>query len=150
MRKNKIEVPLCIMAILLHSTICQSQPRRRSSAGKATSETTDIRKVDFKNFSYSAKADRGRDYSFRLRNGRYTKQVAPQDIHSTIFDRVVYGDLTHDGKDEALVLLLDISEQAVLHNMFTSTQLRMGRCLSLQTSPAARVDVFLRERNVAS
>ncbi len=100
---------LCILAILLCTTISVSQPRRRSSTRESTTseKTTDIRKVDFKNFTYRTKGENGREYSFRLRNGEYAKEIAPQDVHSTRFDRVVYGDLTNDEKDEAIVLLIE-------------------------------------------
>lgn len=98
---------LGIMAVLLCVTMTPSQTRRSSPGGKSSSleKTTDIRKVDFKNFIYRAKGDDGREYSFRLRNGGYSKTVAPQDVHLTNFDRVIYGDLTDDGKDEAIVIL---------------------------------------------
>lgn len=100
---------LLIMIILLCATINPSQTRRVNSARKSATpeKATDLRKVDFKNFTYNTKGANGGRHPFKLRNGQYAKKVAPDDTHSTSFDRVVYGDLTSDGKEEAIVLLTE-------------------------------------------
>lgn len=94
---------LCIMAISLCATMNHAQTGRRNPVGKSiTSEkTTDIRNFDFKNFTYQS-GDRG---SIRLRNGKYVRRISPTESYEAQFDRVIYGDLTGDGNDEAVVVL---------------------------------------------
>lgn len=65
-----------------------------------------IRQIDFKNFTYQTLGDSGRNFSIQLRNGEYTKKVSRLESYGTHFDRVVYGDLTGDGEEEAIVVLV--------------------------------------------
>ena len=61
---------------------------------------TDIRKVDFKNFTYEVQGER-----VTLRNGEYKLDWYLDRDFQTNRYRFVYGDLTGDGKEEAVVVL---------------------------------------------
>jgi hypothetical protein len=67
----------------------------------------DIHSVDFKNFSYEPMCAGESATKIRVRNGKYSKET-PQDGYTdrTYFDvlAVEYGDLTGDGKEEAVIL----------------------------------------------
>jgi hypothetical protein len=95
---------LCIMAILLCSANSVSQTRRRNSTGKSaiSEKTTDIRRVDFKNFTYQIGGKR-----IRLRNGEYSGRENWRFDRNfqTRRDYIAYGDLTGDGNEEAALVL---------------------------------------------
>ncbi len=70
--------------------------------------TKDIRSVDFKNFSYPATgvaAEITKKKSIRVRNGEHKnwKDEFRADSFSFSVESVSYGDLTGDGKEEAIV-----------------------------------------------
>ncbi|MDQ3817448.1 MAG: hypothetical protein M3362_07130 [Acidobacteriota bacterium] len=62
---------------------------------------SDIRQVDFRNFTYKRDESAKEAETVELLNGRHTRS----DGAWTSFMRVAYGDLTGDGSDEAVVLL---------------------------------------------
>jgi hypothetical protein len=68
----------------------------------------DIRRVDFKNFTYSP-ACIEKNEKLRVRNGEYTRGNPGDPSSDTIYFKVaevVYGDLTGDGAEEAVVVTL--------------------------------------------
>lgn len=67
----------------------------------------DIRKVDFKNFTYAPFCAGEEEQSITIANGEYSKETAMDGYTERLFFRifkVIYGDLDKDGKDEAAVL----------------------------------------------
>lgn len=75
----------------------------QSLPGKAQSADylSDIRQVDFKNFTYIRRADEKGTNAVRLRQGSFTSA----DGAASFLMRTTYGDLTGDGVEEAVVLL---------------------------------------------
>jgi hypothetical protein len=94
---SQIRVTILLLAALIPLTnyAQQSRPRRTESA----LVKTNIRQVDFENFTYriDGKAVRVRD-GVRSVEGRNSISV----------ERVTYGDLTGDGKDEAAIVIEEI------------------------------------------
>ncbi|MEW6210587.1 MAG: hypothetical protein AB1631_19640 [Acidobacteriota bacterium] len=68
----------------------------------------DIRRIDFKNFSYSP-ACIEKNEKLRARNGEYTRGTPGDPASDMVYFKVgevVYGDLTGDGAEEAVVVTL--------------------------------------------
>jgi hypothetical protein len=68
---------------------------------------SDIRKVDFKNFTYSAHCAGDDPQTLTVKNGEFSSET-PQDgyvdrLYFNVSD-IAYGDLNGDGRDEAIVL----------------------------------------------
>jgi hypothetical protein len=64
----------------------------------------DIRRVDFRNFTYPAAcaAENGQAGGIRVRNGEYTRAQSDDPLYFSVAS-VSFGDLTGDGRDEAAV-----------------------------------------------
>ncbi len=62
---------------------------------------TDIRKVDFKNFTYDVDIFEKKE-KLTLKNGEFDRNTEEEKLFFVVTD-VVYGDLTGDGKEEAVV-----------------------------------------------
>jgi hypothetical protein len=62
---------------------------------------TDIRKVDFKNFTYDVDIFEKKE-KLKLKNGEFDRNTEEDKLYFVITD-VVYGDLNGDGKEEAVV-----------------------------------------------
>lgn len=71
-----------------------------SQGASATKTVSDIRQVDFKNFTYRLKWKREKE-PVQLRDGN---QISAGGARSMIV-RIAYGDLTGDGSEEAVILL---------------------------------------------
>jgi hypothetical protein len=73
----------------------------------SVSGQSDIHGVDFKNFTYHPYCAAEETETIRVKNGEFSKQVKMADFVDrysfNVFD-IAYGDLTGDGKDEAVVL----------------------------------------------
>ena len=77
------------------------KPAQSRSAGQAPQQFTDIRQVDFRNFTYVVDSSCVDDSEpLRVTNGEYRDES--RKTYFSIAD-VVYGDLTGDGRDEAAV-----------------------------------------------
>ncbi len=85
-----------MMLLIFTSTYGQDSPQVASVA----KSISDIRQVDFKNFTYRLESAKEKEV-FRLRAGR---QVSADGAESGL-QRITYGDLTGDGKEEAIILL---------------------------------------------
>ena len=67
----------------------------------ARSFINDIRQVDFKNFTFSRSKDKKGAEVIRFRDGKY---VGREGLNYSLM-RFAYGDLTGDGREEAVILL---------------------------------------------
>ena len=99
----KRQVILCLMMILLcvANGVAQAPSKQPSSA-----TVTDIRKVDFLDFTYRpslCSREYGKDgigKTVRVQNGEFkTKNV----YFAVAADRIIYADVTGDGREEAIV-----------------------------------------------
>jgi hypothetical protein len=88
------------------SGVAQSGSRRPSSTASSGTAITDIRQVDFLNFTYHSSlcsrefGKKGLGKTVRVREGEY-KNAA---VYFAVDDqRVVYGDVTGDGREDAIV-----------------------------------------------
>jgi hypothetical protein len=95
-RKRIAVLPL--IALLLFTT---SNAQELPGKVRPADYLSDIRQVDFKNFTYIRRADEKRANAIRLRNSNYTSADGAQ----SFLMRITYGDLTGDGIEEAVVLL---------------------------------------------
>jgi hypothetical protein len=102
-RKMKSRMTLCPMILLLWATSGVAQP-----SGKQPSSTTatDIRKVDFRNFTYHSSlcsqeyGKKGIGKTVRVRNGEFKDK----DVYFAVTDNaIVYADVTGDGHEDAIV-----------------------------------------------
>ncbi|MFN7945458.1 MAG: hypothetical protein U0Z53_08905 [Blastocatellia bacterium] len=79
------------------------------AAGQApTADHQAIRQVDFKNFAYQPDCigdDRNHRPTIRVKNGSFTREKEDDRLYFEVRE-VVYGDLTGDGQEEAVVLTL--------------------------------------------
>jgi hypothetical protein len=75
-----------------------------------TEEQSQIRKIDFKNFEYPAKPIYSDgEHSFKLRNGTFKGRhyAGSTGLEPVYLTQVVYGDVTGDGKEEAILVLFE-------------------------------------------
>ena len=85
-------------------TLPAVSPTLVSSLNSKESDSTPystIREIDFKNFTYPWTKDQGGDGNFTLKNGK-KERLNENDIEAT-FETVEYGDVTNDGKEEAMI-----------------------------------------------
>lgn len=103
MRRKMI---LCLMIILLCATggVAQSTSKRPSSTSSGT--ITDIRQVDFLNFTYHSSlcsqeyGRKGIARIVRVSKGEFKNK----NVYFTVEEnRVIYGDVTGDGREDAIV-----------------------------------------------
>jgi hypothetical protein len=88
-----------VMVLCAGSGFAQSRRKRPSSTSR-TGAITDIRQVDFKNFTYEVQGER-----VTLRNGEHNLDWYLDRDFQTRRYRFAYGDLTGEGKEEAVVVL---------------------------------------------
>jgi hypothetical protein len=78
-----------------------------AAAATAAFAQADVHSVDFKNFTYEPSCAGETPTKVRVKNGEYSKET-PQDGYTDRFYfnvmAVEYGDVTGDGKDEAVIL----------------------------------------------
>lgn len=77
----------------------------------SASAQTDIRKVDFKNFTYEAGCAGEDTTKITVKNGEFSEEEKidaeiTARFYFKIFDDIAYGDMNGDGKDEAVILSL--------------------------------------------
>ena len=73
----------------------------------ATFAQGDIRKVDFKNFTYSAHCLGETPQNIRVKNGEFSKETQEDGYVDRFYFQVfsvAYGDLNADGQDDAVTL----------------------------------------------
>lgn len=95
------KITLCLFLMILvfvGTNSAQSKPKKTTQ--KKPQTISGIRKVDFKNFTYQVQAFSATGETAKLRNGEFSG-----DSLNCRLDKVVYGDLTNDGKEEAAVLI---------------------------------------------
>ena len=104
MRKHMIS---CLMIILLCATsgIAQSRSKQPGST-PASATVTDIRKVDFLNFTYHSSlcsqeyGRKGISKIVRVRNGEFKNK----NVYFAVADnKIIYADVTGDGREDAIV-----------------------------------------------
>jgi hypothetical protein len=89
---NLIFITLLIVASLLPVI---------SSTTLAQTNSLDIKKVDFKNFNYNPTCF---EETIRARKGEFRRNNGPKKSNSYFsVGKIVYGDLTGDGRDEAVI-----------------------------------------------
>ena len=103
----KRKLTLCLMIILpcVTSGVVQSRSEQPSSPLSSSPET-DIRKVDFLNFTYHSSlcsqeyGRKGIGRIVRVRNGEFKNKRV---YFSVARDRIIYADVTGDGQEDAIV-----------------------------------------------
>ena len=103
----KRKLILCLMIILpcVTSGVVQSRSEQPSSPLSSSPET-DIRKVDFLNFTYHSSlcsqeyGRKGIGRIVRVRNGEFKNKRV---YFSVARDRIIYADVTGDGQEDAIV-----------------------------------------------
>src|SRR5687767_6295279 len=102
-----------ISIILIHSSVVRAQQEsgsskshnRRPSSTPRQSIVSDIRQVDFLNFTYhsslcSPKIGHGIGETVRVRKGEFKNK----DVYFGVVDnKIIYGDVTGDGREDAIV-----------------------------------------------
>ncbi len=91
---TRTEIVLFLVLLILSAAVAYAQ--NRSGAG-------DIHRVDFQNFTYRPSCAYEKPRAVRTRNGNYTRNRGDDKIFFDVRS-VTYGDLTGDGRDEAVVL----------------------------------------------
>lgn len=94
---------LFVMVILLFAVSGSAQSRRKQpNKAQAKSEITDIRQVDFLNYTYQSRLCSqeipGISKTVRVRKGEFENDEVRFGV-----DDVIYGDITGDGREEAIV-----------------------------------------------
>lgn len=98
------KITFCFFLVtLVFVTPSLAQSKTKESAQKNPKTTSDIRRIDFKNFTYRifAFSESASGDVVQLRNGKSSSLSKL----SCQLDKVVYGDLTNDGQDEAAVFM---------------------------------------------
>jgi hypothetical protein len=105
--KMKRQMISCLMVVLLFVTIGVVQSHSKRSGSRASSNTvTDIRKVDFRNFTYHSSlcsqeyGRKGIGKIVTVRNGEFKNKSVYFDV---VKDKIIYADLNGDGSEEAIV-----------------------------------------------
>jgi hypothetical protein len=106
-RKVKRQMILCLMIILLCATSGVAQSRSKQPSSTPSSATvTDVRKVDFLNFTYPSSlcsqeyGRQGIGKVVRVRNGEFKSKNV---YFAVAGDKIVYADATGDGREDAVV-----------------------------------------------
>lgn len=98
MRRTQILTLLFTLLVPIKPSAQTPRPGGARSAGLKT----DIRQVDFKNLSYNVNA---KLVLMRKGKGEYVSRRDKYESFSANVDKIIYGDLTGDGKDEAAVVV---------------------------------------------
>jgi hypothetical protein len=106
-RKVKRPMTVCLLISLLCAASGVAQPSSKPPSSTPSSVTvTDIRKVDFLNFAYPSSLcskEYGRNgigKTVRVRNGEFKNKNV---YFSVVDNRIVYTDVTGDGREDAIV-----------------------------------------------
>ncbi len=103
----KRQMILCLMILLLCATsgVAQSGSKQPGSTPSAAA-ITDIRKVDFLNFTYQSSlcsqeyGRKGIGKIVRVRNGEFKNKTV---YFAVVNDKIIYADVTGDGREDAIV-----------------------------------------------
>ncbi len=95
-----------VLCLLLLNT---AHAQNRTNPPPRTSNASPIRRIDFRNFTYPLSQSSSELYgvrSLRVRNGKWSNGLPETDTNWQAFTvrKVLYGDLTGDGQEEAVVL----------------------------------------------
>lgn len=93
---------LVVLLFVLAISLTASAQRRAKGQAQSTGVKTDIKQVDFKNFTYPVN---GKSVHMRKGKGEYVNRRDNDESFEANVDKVVYGDLTGDGMDEAAVVI---------------------------------------------
>ncbi|HEX8130356.1 MAG TPA: hypothetical protein VF527_14735 [Pyrinomonadaceae bacterium] len=122
-------VGLRIIALSVLTLLCLtlSHGQRVPRESPATKSISDIRQVDFKNFTYRLEWEKEKEV-IQLRDGGRTGA----DGAESGLQRITYGDLTGDGAEEAVILLRGTNTRIsrTLDEVFIYT-LKSGKVLAL-------------------
>ncbi|HKS28566.1 MAG TPA: hypothetical protein VJS44_12130 [Pyrinomonadaceae bacterium] len=117
----------CLLSFLVVPAQTRRATRNASSSGQTG--IVDIRQIDFRNFSYDIQGK-----SYKLRDGFYAENVAAGVRWELgLVDGPFYGDLTGDGKDEAVFVLSHGQPEAVQTAEARVYTLRGGRAVLIST-----------------
>src|SRR4051794_15737384 len=106
-KKMKRQTILCLMIILLCATsgVAQSHSKQPSST-PSSATVTDIRKVDFLDFTYHSSlcsqeyGKKGIGKVVRVRNGEFKNKNV---YFAVAGNKLIYADVTGDGREDAIV-----------------------------------------------
>jgi hypothetical protein len=99
-KAQKLIIVVLLTALTHVSVAAQARNRRRVPAPAAES-VVGIEAIDFENYTYPLKGQ-----SYKLIGGYYAKNSAPNSQWELrLAEAIYYGDLTGDGKNEAVVVL---------------------------------------------
>src|ERR1041385_9466790 len=104
MRRHMISCLMIILACAI-SGVAQSKSKQSGST-PGSALVTDIRKVDFLNFTYPSTlcsmefGKQGIGKTVRVREGEFKNKSV---YFAVVADKVIYGDVTGDGREEAIV-----------------------------------------------
>ena len=112
--RSKVMIRIRIAALLAITLLLFTLPYGQGLSQEATAAKaiSNIRQVDFKNFTYIRPECEKETDGVQLRNGR---RVSADGAQSSLM-RLTYGDITGDGSEEAIVLRLQFS-----NSIFSST-----------------------------
>lgn len=96
---------LCVVLILLFTVAGLAQSKKPVKKTTQTkSEVTDIRRVDFLNFTYQSSLCsqdiRGISKTVKVRKGNFDNNEV---YYGVVENKIIYGDVTGDGREEAIV-----------------------------------------------
>ena len=132
MKPQKLVKVLLLSALACACVAAQTRSRRRPPA-PAQAQVVGIEAIDFENYTYTVN-----DRAYKLIGGYYASESAPgAQWELRVTESPYYGDLTGDGKNEAVVVL---SHGAVggAHTVEARVYtLRGGRAALLATFPVA-------------
>lgn len=129
-RPSRLVIVSAVLCLLAFSVV-PAQRRRNNRASSASGQTgiVDIRQIDFRNFSY---AIGGKTY--KLMDGFYAENVAAGSRWELgMVDGPFYGDLTGDGRDEAVFVLSHGAPEAIQSAEARIYTLRGGRAALIAT-----------------
>jgi hypothetical protein len=93
---------LALFFFVLAISLATPAQRRTKGQAQPTGVKTDIKQVDFKNYTYLVN---GKSIHVRKGTGAYIDRRDRDESFSADVDKIVYGDLTGDGMDEAAVVI---------------------------------------------
>lgn len=133
MRTERVVILVVFLTALAHTCVeAQTRGGRKTSA-HAPETVVGIEAIDFENYTYPLNGQ-----AYRLVGGYYARGVAPEpQWELRLAEPTYYGDLTGDGKNEAVVVLSHGAvggPHTVEARVYT---LRNGRAALLETFPLA-------------
>lgn len=97
------------LSVLVIICVSAAGQKRRSSRSKNPTNNNPIRQVDFRNFTYPLDqmyADLYQRKTARLKNGKLVISRDAEGTEGVAIRKIIYGDLTGDSAEEAIVILM--------------------------------------------